>query len=263
MVGVETVKIHGLTVCVDYAEFLRVGLPRWLSGLESLTVVTAPRDIATIEACAEFGAEPFVTDLFYKDGAAFNKGRAMEAARVAAWGALAPSWRLFFDSDVVPPADWVDKLDRAHAEIGSLYGCLRYDAAADALEDVGQARCSFDVPGVGYFQLFHSADPVVQRSPLLTSWQHAGNYDNVFMDLWRARGIRVQCVPFRVAHIGERENWWGRGKRAEFEAMRRERVFRAGKWDHERIEPGGTADITPVSVDSAQSSTVYDAKGHA
>ena len=34
-------RIHGLTVCVDYAEFLAVGIRRWMSGLASLTVVTA------------------------------------------------------------------------------------------------------------------------------------------------------------------------------------------------------------------------------
>ncbi len=96
------------------------------------------------------------------------------------------------------------------------------------------------MPGVGYFQLFHSADPVAQSSPLLdVHWTHAGNYDNRFMDRWRSAGKRVQCVPFRVAHIGPREQWFGRGNREAFEAMKRERVFRAGKWDHERIAAAG------------------------
>ena len=232
-------KIHGLTVCVDYAEFLRVGIARWMAGLESLTVVTSTTDEATVALCAEFGAHAYLTDLFYRDGAAFNKGRAMEAGRLWAEDQITgheTSWRLFFDSDVVPPADWLARIDRSHTQMDTLYGCLRYEAAAGALDDVGQRKCDHDVPGVGYFQLFHSADPVVQRSPLLTSWRHAGNYDNLFMDLWRARGIRVQCVPFRVAHVGPREQWFGRGNRQAFEAMQRERVFRAGKWDHERIE---------------------------
>jgi hypothetical protein len=232
-------KIHGLTVCVDYAEFLRVGLPRWLSGLESLTVVTAPRDVATIELCAEAAVKVFVTDLFYRDGASFNKGRALEAARLWMEERIGGerSWRLLFDSDVVPPDDWLARLDRSRPQPDRLHGCLRYDAPADALEDRGQAKCAFDVPGVGYFQLYHSADPVVQALPLLDChWTHAGNYDNRFMDRWRKAGKTVQCVPFRVAHVGERENWFGRGNRAAFDAMKAERVFRAGRWDHERIE---------------------------
>lgn len=229
-------RLHGLTVCVNYSEFLRVGLSRWLAGLDSLTVVTAPGDVETIRLCAEFGADVFVTELFYKDGAAFNKGRAMEAARIQTWAGLKPGWRLFFDSDVVPPADWATRLD-GMIQPGSLYGCLRFDAALGALEDRGQPNCAYDVPGVGYFQLYHSADPVVQATPLLDEhWVHAGNYDNRFMDLWRKSGKRIQCVPYRVAHIGPREQWFGRGNRAAFDAMKQERVFRAGKWDHERIQ---------------------------
>ncbi len=237
MVGVQAMKIHGLTVCVNYAEFLRVGIGRWMAGLESLTVVTAPGDLETIKLCAEVGAEVFLTELFYRDGAAFNKGRAMEAAHSRAWALKAPGWRLFFDSDVVPPADWSAKIDRYGLASGLLYGCLRYDASPGTLDDVGQPKCLYDVPGVGYFQLYHSADPVVQATPLLDQhWVHAGNYDNRFMDRWRSSGKRVQCVPFRVAHVGPREQWFGLGNRAAFEAMQRERVFRAGKWDHERIE---------------------------
>lgn len=231
-------RLHGLTVCVDYAEFLAVGIARWMSGLASLTVVTTPHDLATADVALQHGANVFETDLFSADGAAFNKGRAMEAARVWAEDMVVhqePSWRLFVDADVVPPVDWATRLGAL--EPGVLYGCLRYDATPAALEDHGQPKCPHDVPGVGYFQLFHSADPVVQVTPLLdTHWTHGGNYDNRFMDLWRARGIRVRAVPFRVAHIGERENWFGRGNRAAFEAMQAERRARGGRWDHERIE---------------------------
>lgn len=232
-------RIHGLTVCVDYADFLTAGIARWMSGLASLTIVVAPGDGHTPALATRHGANVFETSLFYADGAAFNKGRAMEAARLWAEDMVThrePGWRLFFDSDVVPPEGW-HQLAANFCQPGALYGCLRYDATPDAMLDTGQPKCAHDVPGVGYFQLFHSEDPVVQVAPLLdTHWTHAGNYDNRFMDLWRARGIQVRTVPFRVAHIGERENWFGRGNRAAFDAMKAERAARGGGWAHERIE---------------------------
>lgn len=228
-------RIHGLTVCVDYAEFLAVGISRWMAGLDTLTVVTSATDVTTGTVARASGARLFSTNEFYLDGAAFNKGRAMEAARLTM---PRGDWHLFFDSDVVPPVDWAHRAANVCIP-GSLYGCLRYDATPDAMDDTGQPKCAFDVPGVGYFQLFHSEDPVVQVTPLLdVHWTHAGNYDNRFMDLWRARRIPVKTVPFRVAHIGERENWFGRGNRAAFEAMKAERAARGGRWDHEQIAVG-------------------------
>lgn len=225
--------IHGLTVCVNYADFFRRSIARWMDGLASLTVVTTPEDVETQELATTHGARVFVTDLFTRDGAAFNKGRAMEAARrEMPWS----DWILFFDSDVVPPAGWSRKLT---LRPGSLYGGYRFDAT-DGDADLGQPRCAHDVPGVGYFQLFHASDPAVRVAdgePLLdTHWRHGGNYDNRFMDRWRSRRMKVQEVPFRLAHIGERENWFGRGNRDAFEAMQAERKRRGGTWDHERIE---------------------------
>lgn len=223
--------IHGLTVCVDYAEYLAVSLDRWTAGLASLLVVTTERDHDTIALCHAHGIRCFITDVFYEDGASFNKGRAMEAARrTMQWG----DWILLFDADVVPPVDWVARL--ADLTPGYLYGCRRFAAAPEALDNRGQPPLAGDVPGVGYFQLFHSADAlVVDTDPLIeTHWLHAGNYDNRLMDRWRAHR-RVRDLPFRLAHLGDRENWFGRGHRTEFLAMQAERKRRGGKWDHERI----------------------------
>jgi len=237
--------IHGITVCVDYAEELAVGLPRWLPGLASLTVITTHRDTDTIDLVRNHGsplANVVITEAFYQDGAAFNKGRALEETRAdlhaRTFGRPDPGWILLFDADVVPPADWAARLDGIWP--GTLYGCLRYDATPATLEDRGQPKLPHDVPGVGYFQLFHQWDPVVVGvDPLIdVDWVHAGNYDNRLMDRWRRAKRPIRAVPFRVAHLGPRENWYGRGHRAEFLAMQAERARRGGRWDHERIGGG-------------------------
>jgi hypothetical protein len=238
--GETGMTIHGLTVCVDYAEFLSVGIFRWLDGLASLTIVTSPHDEETMAlARVDPKVQIVVTDLFYRDGAAFNKGRAMEAARLEMpW----TDWILFFDADVVPPDDWGRQIADINPYPQALHGAYRFEGDRDHLDDRGQPPCAYDVPGVGYFQLFHSTDPRVQTAPgeplIDVCWTHAGNYDNRFMDRWRAEGIRVRPLPFRLAHIGERENWFGRGKREDFLAMQAERRRRGGRWDHETL--GGT-----------------------
>ncbi len=105
-----TLTIHGLTVCVGYSDFLARGIARWCAGLASLTVVTAPGDDATVSVATAHSARVVVTDLFYRDGAAFNKGRAMEEARrQMPWtdwtpGSLTPD-RAF--SSQVSPADFL------------------------------------------------------------------------------------------------------------------------------------------------------------
>lgn len=236
-------RIHGLTVCVDYAAELAIGLPRWWAGLASLTVITVHRDSDTIDLIRRRAgggpvADLVLTDVFYRDGAAFNKGRALEEARaeLLARTDVDPGWLLLFDADIVPPVDWAARLEGCLAP-GTLYGCRRFEATPDALEDHGQPSIPCDVPGVGYFQLFHTADPIVVGADVLieVDWIHAGNYDNRLMDRWRRAQRPIRAVPFRVAHLGPRENWYGRGHRAEFLAMQAERKRRGGRWDHERI----------------------------
>lgn len=242
-------RIHGITVCVDYAAELAVGMLRWWTYLTSLTIVTTARDTDTIDLARQWAAggpaaHLHVTDAFYRDGATFNKGRALEEARRdlvdrEAWAVQADpeAWILLFDADIVPPADWADRV-QAVARAGSLYGCRRFQGSPGALEDRGQPNLPYDVPGVGYFQLFHSCDPVlVGADPLIdVHWTHAGNYDNRLLDRWRAVKRPAINLPFRVAHLGAPGvHWCGKGKQAELEALRAERKRRGGQWDHERI----------------------------
>lgn len=226
--------IDALTVCVDYAEFLALGIKRWREGLRSLTVVTAPHDEATQELAHAEGAQLHVTEAFYQDGAAFNKGRALEEARERL---PRGGWVLLFDADIVPEPGWVYKVSEARPEIGNLYSAKRVDCRK--LEDLESPTLP-ELPddcGVGYFQLYHSEDPVAQARPLIdTFWIHAGNYDDRLKERWPRENRH--WLPIRLVHVGERENWFGRGKRKEWEAMQRERRRRGGRWDHERIDWG-------------------------
>lgn len=228
-------KIHGLVVCVNYSDFLAVGIERWMTGLSSLAVVTDTKDTETAELAQKFGACVAETDLFYADGAIFNKGRAMEWARrrTMMW----EDWILFFDADVVPPTDWKARTEQARPRPGFLYSAWRHQCdSPERVDDPNLPKIHGDVIGVGFFQLFHTSDPAVRHAsdePLIdTWWLHGGNYDSRFMHRWP--GHKRVALPFHMAHLGERDNWWGRGNKEAFTQMQAERQRRGG-WQHERI----------------------------
>jgi hypothetical protein len=219
---------------VDYADVLALSIGRWMPGLSSLTIVTNTKDRATVELARDVAAEYdygrvklHITDVFYEGGAHFNKGAAMEQARrvLMPW----EDWVLFIDADVVPQRDWKAVVEAARPEPGNIYGCHRLNAKDHTWLD--NPLCSVirdDRVGYGYFQLFHSTDPRVQKTPLLdTDWTHAGNYDSTLLLMWPT----AVEIPVRLWHLGgPNHNWFGKGKDELFQAMEKERIRRGGGW---------------------------------
>lgn len=216
-------KIHGLVVSVNYADLLVPGIGLWMGGLDSLTVVTDLNDDDTVALAIAMGhgATVFRTDAFYRNGAAFNKGLAQQEA----WH-LVPKddWILLIDADVIPPIAWRQRLEALRPEPGWLYGCFRFDEHGCKIAD--------DTHGYGYFQLFHSSDPLAQRDPFFdVDWVHAGNGDSNIMLRWRNAGRLAHPLPLRLTHPGGKsENWFGRGKHEEFRRMQADRARRGGGW---------------------------------
>lgn len=230
-------EIHGLTVCVNYSDFLSISIERWKEGLTSLTVVTDSEDEATHQLAERAGVNLFITNAFYEDGAKFNKGKALEQARkFLPW----EDWFLFFDADIVPMHRWLSGLRILELKPGALYGArrfqhtgagpmpiLRIDPAMFPL--INDAPCDG-----GYFHLFHTSDPVVQVEPgadlLETCWSHAGVYDSKFKMRW-PKDKWIGHVT-NVLHLGERENWTGRGDREGMtELMKKRMQHPIGGWD--------------------------------
>jgi hypothetical protein len=214
--------IHGVVVSVGYAEKLQVGLGRWLSGLDGLTIVSSLKDAATANVVEKSGHRVSLiqTDLFYANGADFNKGAAMAFALKRL---QLQDWILLLDADITPPADWRRQLEAIGLEPGWLYGAWRYDENGLRLPD--------DTYGYGWFQLFHAGDPLAQGDFIETDWRHAGNYDSAILLRWRHAGKLAPALPIRLTHPGGPDhNWYGIGKQKEFQAMQRERIRRGGGW---------------------------------
>ena len=77
-------RISGLTVCVNYSDLLAAGLESWYQGCDKLLVVTTPEDTETQLLCANSDILVHQTDVFYRDGATFNKGAAIFGPLI--WG---------------------------------------------------------------------------------------------------------------------------------------------------------------------------------
>ena len=213
----------GLTVCVNYAAELAVTLPVWRDSLESLVVVTIADDRDTMQLCLRAGVGVYRTDAFTRDGAAFNKGRAMNEAI----GSMLtrPQWLCVFDADILPPADW--RAATAGIEAGNLYGAARWQDGITPISDPPD-----EMPG--FFWLFHTRDLHLPRDPTFTSWQHAGNFDTVFKDHWPPAN-RIK-LSIRLNHLGQPgQHWHGRGNRQKMLDMYAERERRGGDWRHEAI----------------------------
>jgi aminoglycoside phosphotransferase (APT) family kinase protein len=86
-------------VCINYSDFLRHTLPQTLRGFSDVTIITAQEDQDSIRLAKSLGAKVFVSDLWFQNGAAFNKSGAINQ-----WLSLQPlAWILILDADVYLP----------------------------------------------------------------------------------------------------------------------------------------------------------------
>lgn len=218
-------NIRGITVSVNYSDLLAVGLDRWHQGLNDLLVVTSTSDQATQDLCRKAGIDCHVTDVFFANGAKFNKGAALSEAIIAKNWRKDADWMLVFDADMVPPTNWRDVVEAAKPQVGKLYGAPRFalpekTPLAECLPTKGSSMPLSWV--IGFFSLFNSKDPRVPKDPMFeTHWTHAGNFDTTFSWLWGGQNIQErrqlqEMIPLPLVHLGQqRQHWLGRGKGQE------------------------------------------------
>ena len=202
--------IRAITVCVDYADILRLTLPRSMEHFDSVTVVTHPRDEETIGVVREFGAVLYLTEVFYDKGADFNKFAAMEEG-LELMGR--EGWLAIIDADIYFPPE----IPYWQMDEGCLYTPRRrmHPRIPSRVEEIPVGWSGFKYPMAneefaGYCQIFHANDAMLGPAPWHeTNWIWAGGPDSVFHQKWPARNkIRP---PFEVLHLGPSfQNWAGR-----------------------------------------------------
>lgn len=209
-------KVNLIIPCIDnnhYAALLQQALAKWLPSAQSVTVVTSASDDQTTLVASAAGCLIHHTEVWWANGAVFNKGAAMEEARSQMpWN----NWILLADADVVPPDSWLSIIEARNPQCGFLYGARRQ-------MDDGTVKNDWNQPQ-GFFQLFHVDDPAAQARPLIpTDWTHAGGYDSDLTNRWLPKR-RVVINELILRHHGpDGKHWCGKGNDAAMERLMAER----------------------------------------
>lgn len=200
--------MRGITICVGYDDLLRITLVRNMRHLTECWVVTAPHDLRTQLLCESIpGVKVFVTDAFYRHGAKFNKGLAMEEG-FEAMGR--EGWIVIWDADTLFP----DYMPLPDLKVGVLYSpkrlILEDPSRWHPMFNWGEASQTTDLVFAGYFQLFNAADPrLVDKPWYAVDYIHCGGGDFEFQNRWPV--VSKQRPAFYVLHLGPRDkNWFGR-----------------------------------------------------
>lgn len=188
--------MNSIVVCVEFDDFLAVTLLRNVRHFERTLVVTSPGDGPTKAlVLATPKCELFETDAFFRGGAAFNKGAAMEEG----FDVLGRNgWVCIWDADVMMP----ESIEFAK-DCRCLYVPVRRILPdpkdfSDCLEWSNLSSPTRANEFVGYFQLFHASSV---SPPWYTSdWTHAGGCDSDFQ--LKFPSDRLRRPPFEVLHLG-------------------------------------------------------------
>ena len=123
--GVGGLFLEGLTVCVDYADFLDVTLTANLDHFDEFVVVTSTTDKATQGVCAKHGVTCVKTDIYKEDPLdKFNKGLMinMGLAHLRHRG-----WIVHLDADVALPDRMRFMLNKMRLDVDAIYGADRFN----------------------------------------------------------------------------------------------------------------------------------------
>lgn len=202
--------MRAITVAVDYTDLLAVTLMYNRHHFEEVWIVTDGGSAPSVIELADkySNVRVVVTDLFYQNGAVFNKWAALEYGldMMGRHG-----WICVHDADVL----WPVNLPQWRLDVGCLYTPLRRmftDLRLPVPPEAEWAKWPLhpqQVEWAGYTQVFHADDPVLQARPWYEGWKHAGGADSFFQRRWPAN--RKLRPPFEVLHLGESgKNWCGR-----------------------------------------------------
>lgn len=121
----ESLRLEAVTVSVGFDDLLDVTLALNHPHLDTLIVVTAHWDRATQQVCRKHGAMCVQTDLFGKNGRAFNKGAAINSGLDYF---QYRGWRMHIDADIILPDNFRRVLfNHSQLDTDCLYGADRVD----------------------------------------------------------------------------------------------------------------------------------------
>lgn len=119
-------KLQAVTVSVNYSDFLKYTIVENKDLFDKWIIVTDTKDAKTKELCDEYGITCIQTDVFYENGAKFNKYAAInEGLKYVDDDA----WILFIDSDIVLHYEMRRTLEKIGLRKDCLYGMDRLNCS--------------------------------------------------------------------------------------------------------------------------------------
>ena len=265
-------KLQAVTVCVNYADFFEQTGAANRGIFDKFVVVTDKKDTEVSELCKQFGYDCIQTDVFYEDGATFNKYAGInEGLKLID----SDAWVCFIDSDIVLQKDTRRVLENLGLIGSNLYGidrvnCVGFEAwqkyktgkgvlqenwmltpaglelGARLVHYYGHHGENGRFEGyrpVGFFQLCHRS--AFDQYPQET--KGADHCDLLFSRLW-PRFKRVLIPELLGVHLesercGTGVNWYGR-KSAPFKPRQIHQV----DWIKTYMENGPFVEPKPVKL---------------
>jgi hypothetical protein len=212
--------IHGVSVCIDYDDFLSLSIESHLRFFDHYTVVTTAEDKATLALCGKFGVEPVIStrknlnDLDFNLPALINDGlRHLSSTH----------WTCKIDSDIFLPDGFILEAQGATLDPNLIYGARRAFCETKTLFEKYKKTGDFEIleppyedtdTAYGFFQLFHpSAEAFRLTGPFYDEVNyHPPSYTNDRELCSRFEG-KVGTFSSPVVHLGLEAigtNWFGR-----------------------------------------------------
>lgn len=208
--------IEAIVVCVDYADYLAETLPRLASLVDRVVVVTSEADRNTPAVVARHSnARCVATNVFYRNGAHFNKGAGINAglAHLERTG-----WVLHLDADIaVIEAIHLD-LERhciwtapRKRVVGAAEWSRVLGGDRDCFANIKNVFLHGDLVPSGYFQLWHW--------PTCRYWypencSDASRSDMAFSAKWKPADRRyvpnLNVYHLETPDLSYKANWRGR-----------------------------------------------------
>jgi len=202
--------IEGITVCVDYDDFLKITLPLNKRFLNKTYVVTESRDSKTIKVCQDNNVEIiYSTRIHESDKDVFNRGKGINTAlryiqRIG--------WVILFDSDIIFPSNFREKIENYQLETNCIYGLgKKVFESKESWNSQTESYVNGDF-GYGHFQLFHGQSPNIQGG-YNENFKMANLSDVEFKNRWKRKqkSLWDNNTPEYIFHLGiEKTNWGGR-----------------------------------------------------
>ena len=201
-------ELVGVTISVNYADFLAESLRANRGVFDAFYVVTTEADEETIGVAVDNHAGLLISEKVHANGAHFNKSGLLHDAQKYIHQKHPDAWIVILDADILLPPLFRQSLQIEKLDKTLIYGLERYQyhTKTDFLEQKNCFRFEIDsdVGCAGYFQMYFD------KSKYYESWSNtAEGGDFKFAESFVGRAAALEDKA--LIHLGiPVANWSGR-----------------------------------------------------